>query len=244
MDKFIADLGNNPVSYIASNRAHVITNYDVLEAIVGPIYSPIDYFPKLAVTLAAAITGNFTPLVEGLHLPGPEHNCPLPGGQALSEYTWSGDAMSAIACGDGDDITSETPASYAEYAARLLKDSPTLGNSWGDIRLSCVGWRVRPKWRYTGPFGASGPTGKAGGEKSTAAPLLFTSSRLDPVTPLRHAFAMSKLFPGSSVVIQESVGHCAVSAPSMCTKKIIEKYFETGMCSASGRSENVEPTLC
>ena len=125
-------------------------------------------------------------------------------------------------------MTSETPASYAKYVKRLLKDSPTFGDHWADIRLPCVGWRVRPKWRFTGPFGAPGPKGNGLVKGRMAAPVLFTSSRVDPVTPLRNAYAMSKLFPGSSVVVQESVGHCSETSPSVCMKKIIETYFDTG----------------
>jgi hypothetical protein len=46
LDKFIAQLGTNPVSYLSSNRADVITNYDILLAIFRPIYSPLPPFPS------------------------------------------------------------------------------------------------------------------------------------------------------------------------------------------------------
>jgi len=39
---------------------------------------------------------------------------------------------------------------------------------------------------------------------------------------------MSKRFPGSTVLEQNSEGHCSISAPSLCTAKYVRRYFETG----------------
>jgi len=81
------------------------------------------------------------------------------------------------------------------------------------------------------------------GRDRPEAPLLFLSSRFDPVTPLSSAYAMSARHPGSSVMVQESAGHTALhSAQSNCTKLVVQKYFETGevpmmgkICEASGK---------
>ena len=233
VDGLVAELVAAPATFLAAGRDYVVTHHDVLLAMFRPIYSPLDGFAPLADILADAMAGNFTALLRSLDLPRAEQSCPVvPGVPFHDDYTWMEEARSAIACGDGDDITAETPARFTTYAGRLRADSPTFGDRWADIRIACVGWRRRPAWRFTGPFGAPGPAGDDDeGDRrkaKTAAPLLFTSTRLDPVTPLRNAYAMAKLFPGSSVVVQEAAGHCSLSSPSACMKKIIQRYFETG----------------
>jgi hypothetical protein len=39
------------------------------------------------------------------------------------------------------------------------------------------------------------------------------------------AYAMSKYFPGSVVLKQDSIGHCFASSPSKCTAKYIQGYL-------------------
>ena len=33
--------------------------------------------------------------------------------------------------------------------------SEVMGPSWAEIRMPCVGWTVRPKWKYEGKLCAS-----------------------------------------------------------------------------------------
>jgi hypothetical protein len=91
----------------------------------------------------------------------------------------------------------------------------------------CSGWGIRPKWRYTGPF-TTPEHDPSGAEGKPLAPLLFLSSRYDPVSPLRNAAAMAARHPGAVWVVQESAGHSSISTPSRCTKKIIQDYLEFG----------------
>ncbi|RPA78906.1 hypothetical protein BJ508DRAFT_150764 [Ascobolus immersus RN42] len=66
------------------------------------------------------------------------------------------------------------------------------------------------------------------GAKKTKFPIFFTSHTIDPVTPLKNAFNMQKVFPGSGVLEQYSVGHLVLTWPSKCTLKYVLEYFETG----------------
>ncbi|GLI79925.1 hypothetical protein PoHVEF18_008273 [Penicillium ochrochloron] len=71
----------------------------------------------------------------------------------------------------------------------------------------------------------------------TARPMLFVSNTLDPITPLHSAKHMTKQFPGSILLEQDSEGHTTIAAPSLCVAKAIRNYFQNGELPAVG-------TLC
>lgn len=123
----------------------------------------------------------------------------------------------AILCGDGEDMGRQTYEEFERYLKKLDLQSPTMGAVWAQIRLSCTGWKVRPKWRFTGPFAGN-----------TSRPILFVSTMRDPVTPVSSARRMAKRFPGSVVLEQESSGHTSRSAKSDCTRAAIGRYFQDG----------------
>jgi len=67
--------------------------------------------------------------------------------------------------------------------------------------------------------------------------MLILSARYDHATPLENAFALSRMHEGSAVVVQESVGHVALSvSTSECTAKIVREYFDTGRLPVNGTS--------
>ena len=70
---------------------------------------------------------------------------------------------------------------------------------------------------YLGPFAAK-----------TAHPLLIVGNTVDNVTPLRNAQKLSESFPESVMLHQDSWGHCTYSSPSLCTGRVLRKYFQTG----------------
>lgn len=144
------------------------------------------------------------------------------------------DAAWSVICGDGHDQTKHNISYFESYISQLRQQSPVLGTVWAQLRFECSGWAIRPKLRFTGPFSTPEPYARIR-SGHPAAPLLFVSSRLDPATPLRSAFAMSSNHPSSSVLIQDSVGHCAIySSPSKCTRLVIQKYLKTGIVPSNG----------
>jgi pimeloyl-ACP methyl ester carboxylesterase len=109
------------------------------------------------------------------------------------------EAPKAIMCGDGDDMSNQTMPEFEEYLELLESQSYAAGAIWATFRLICTGWRVRSRWRYTGPFGGN-----------TSIPILWIGNTADPVTPIRNAHNMAKSFHGSAAVQQDSEGHCSL----------------------------------
>ncbi|GKT40506.1 tripeptidyl aminopeptidase [Colletotrichum spaethianum] len=233
VDQLIKQLDDSPVSVLDGKLTNILTGYDVTLSFKTPLYTPYKEFTKLAEKINSAIEGNYTALLEAAKadIPKLDQVCSHP--NASAPPSSFGDGGQAVLCSDGEDSTNLTIVDYQAYVSQLESQSPTFAGYWSQIRFACTGWRVRPKWRFTGPFATPEPD-PAVVEGKPAAPLLFMSSRLDPVTPLRNAWKASERHPGSAVVIQESVGHCAVAIGSRCTTKIIREYFEHGVVPKSG----------
>lgn len=85
------------------------------------------------------------------------------------------------------------------------------------FRMYCIHYKTRPVYRFTAPFQAN-----------TSHPILMIGNTYDPVTPLKNAFTMSKGYPGSVVLTQNSTGHTSGSVYSSCTVGHIRRYFHTG----------------
>ncbi|KAK2056536.1 hypothetical protein LY76DRAFT_576156 [Colletotrichum caudatum] len=233
VNQLIKQLDDSPVSVLDGKLTKILTGYDVTASFVRPFYTPYKDFTKLAEKINSAIEGNYTALIEtaAADIPKLDDACPRPNSSATPSEV--GDATQAILCSDGEDSTNLTIADYRAYISKLESQSPTFAGHWSEIRFSCTGWGVRPKWRFTGPFTTPDPD-PAVVEGKPAAPLLFLTSRLDPVTPLRNARKESERHPGSAVVIQESVGHCSLPTISTCITRVIREYLEQGIVPKSG----------
>lgn len=220
---FLKELDQNPQPYVAvDNNIVSIARTDVMGIIFLALYQPVLKFPGLAVTLSEAMAGNHSSLYDKLGLPTSE-NCALP---TPGAYTWSVDARTGVACGDGE-VQNMTLASYQDYVAKIVADSPNFWPFFVDIRLSCLGWPFRPKDRFTGPWQTPEHDPDRVDGKPTA-PLLFVSSRYDVVTPPANAIEMSRFHLGSKVVVEDSYGHTTIMTPSECRAGYVRKYFETG----------------
>lgn len=224
VEAFLDELDAAPAPYLGSNSVVTITKQDVLHTIFVRLYQPQREFARLATILVESMAGNFTQLYNGLGVPKSIDSCPV---SKPETYTWDNDAHKAIACGDGKPQANLTIPEFLDHLKHLKSDSPYFGANWATIRLDCKGWRFRPKYSFSGPWVTPKPDSSIV-EGRPAAPLLFISSRFDPVTPLANAYEMSKDHPGSGVLIQENVGHGALLSPGKCREGFISKYFETG----------------
>lgn len=232
----LTDLATAPVPVDTSHASYLLSDTDINSFILMATYKPNALFPATFALLAALLKHDHETLASILDAilktPTVQTVCADCTGPACSTPI-TPDALAAISCLDGEPSSGLTLAEWADYFARLANQS-AAGTTWSEVRFQCANWQARPSYRFDGPF--SSPTHDPSlVEGKPAAPLLFVSSRIDPVTPLANAHAMAARHPGSAVVTQESVGHCALgTAVSSCTERIVRAYFETGTVPQGG----------
>ncbi|KAJ6156529.1 hypothetical protein N7497_005414 [Penicillium chrysogenum] len=217
-----------PVMASAARGPEVVTWTDIKAIQRVATYQPLLAFPVLADRMTELGKGMQFPWLTSSMVTTSVHvrptNAVLLGlGHRNDNMLY---AMAAIMCSDGEHLTSPNIEQFREEWSSLVADSASLGDYWAQLQLSCVGWKAKAKYPFAGPWGAT-----------TAHPMLFVSNTLDPVTPLRSAQHMSRIFPGSRLLQQESEGHTTLTAPSICVAKAIRHYFQTGKLPVTG-------TLC
>uniref|UniRef100_A0A8H7K2G1 Peptidase S33 tripeptidyl aminopeptidase-like C-terminal domain-containing protein n=1 Tax=Bionectria ochroleuca TaxID=29856 RepID=A0A8H7K2G1_BIOOC len=227
---WVKSLDEQPRSLEGPTGDTVVLTGDDVRRSVGDIFdNPIPGFRDIANTLHRAMAGNETDLFR---LAVGRNPLPLFHNGTSSQLQpvdlSSIDQQYSILCGDGKDVTGKPVSYWMRYAEKQKAMSKLLGSYWVTSRLLCSSWPVRARWLFNGPFKSP----KADSRLLPgipAAPLLFMSTELDPVTPLRAARKMAKGHPGARVVTQEGMGHCALqSSPSNCTRSILAEYFDTG----------------
>lgn len=207
----------------------VITGHDLARQVGMTGYHALSGWNPLAEIFAAALKGNFTPLFAQW-----EKYSLMP---SLSK-TWldtppaavdSNDALYAISCLDGEDVTGNSVEWWVDYAAEMKNVSTIYGEPISQILFACSSWPYKANKRFTGPFTTTRFSANITSDKP-AAPLLFVNSRFDPVTPISSARKMAREHPGAGVVVLEAVGHGALtSAPSKCLAGILSEYFDGGV---------------
>lgn len=222
-DSFLDELDQFPSSHLVNSNIVTITRYNVMLAVYQGLIQPQLLFNDTATSIAAAMVGDFAPLMLQLGLPDTE-SCSEP---LSGSFTWRSDASIAIRCGDSEPQTNMTVSDYRRYMEDLQANAPDFWPFFADLRLPCVGWPLRPKFRSSGPWAAFSPDSVTA-QDAPAAPILYISSRLDPLTPAANAIAAAKNRPGSSVLLQDMVGHGAILSPSKCRENYIKEYFEAG----------------
>ncbi|RAL11005.1 alpha/beta hydrolase [Aspergillus homomorphus CBS 101889] len=212
--KLLATLKSDPVSAPASGeRGPDVTTYsDVKTLVLNAVYTPMESFEQVARLLTDLEQRNGSAFADYKYQAqgGGPKPCVVPGENR-------DDAQTSILCSDMTDIGKTSKDGLRSYWHTLQNQSETLGDSWTEIRFSCIQWKARPKWRFEGPIAGS-----------TSYPVSFVGNAYDPVTPLRNAITMAERFPGSAVLQQNSVGHCSLSGPSLCTGKVTREYFQAG----------------
>lgn len=211
----------------------VLTGRDVRQVIGSVLYKPLDKFRNLAETLDQAMRGNTTNLLKVIldsTVPKLKDACPIAEGPEPDVPREEGGA--SVLCADGDDVTGHDAVWWRKYVRKQLSTSSIFGEYWSTIRMSCSAWPFKSNWVFKGPFTTPAAKLTAGGKTvpgHPAAPILFLSNRLDPVTPLKAARAMAAKHPGAGLVVQEAMGHCTLSGgEGDCVKNIVADYLEFG----------------
>ncbi|PIL33855.1 hypothetical protein GSI_03561 [Ganoderma sinense ZZ0214-1] len=220
--RILAAVESDPVSVSLAEPPVLITRKVLVSQMFLAAYFPVVGFPMVVSTLRALETANQAALAVLASLAGLSPTCdcahgPLPLPQREN------DAFSAVACGDGD-ANAYDRAAYQAFYDTITREAPTAGPIWAAFHLGCTQWPVRPKWRYTGAFAA----------RNTSHPLLIVQPRFDPVCPLRDARAVRGRYGGAGLLVQNSHGHCSLSAPSVCTARVVRAYMEDGTRAGEG----------
>lgn len=233
--KWLSKLDEEPISAVSSTGAVVVvSSQDILEMLGQALYVPRDSFRGFAQAVDDAMKGNSTAIVERLfrrQIPSLKDVCDVDGGPE----GFFQEAGAGVLCADGDDVSGYDTAWWRHYIRRQVGTSTVYGAYWSNIRMACNAWNFnfRPNWVFKGPF-TTPPAAKSDSGKPLpghpAAPILFVSNRLDPVTPLAAARAMAAQHPGAGLLIAEASGHCAIgNGDSACLYKHIADYFDTGV---------------
>jgi pimeloyl-ACP methyl ester carboxylesterase len=226
VNDFMESLKRRPVYTVSDGNARLITYRDVKLAIYWTTMAP--YFASLSIAAA------FDSLMKGdtnVTLGFPFESVPT-ASDFLHEQTQDDQAISntdagaALNCGDAEDITNSSIADFKEYLSALEDQSSVGAFFQGERKIRCLGWSIRPAWRFTGPFTSR----RNNGSSKLTTPILFMGNKLDPMTSLRNARKMAKEFPGSVVLEQDARGHCALGnvVPSPCTLRYLRDYLRNG----------------
>jgi len=223
VDSILRSLHHRPLPVHSKNGPEIITYTDLRNMIFLSLYAPVPQFPTVAQILSALEHGNGTILEDWASTFHSKHVYACPIDNLFHDPI---DPEMMILCGDGEHATHSTITDFEQHWQLLQSISPTSGSIWAILRLRCSHWHIRPVHRFTGTFGAN-----------TSNPILFLSTTADPVTPLNSARIMHGRFPGSGLLVQDSAGHCTLSAASPCVVRAVREYFQYGRLPKPG-------TLC
>ncbi|KAL2783671.1 TAP-like protein-domain-containing protein [Aspergillus keveii] len=228
LHKVLENLKYNPipVSNSPSCSLPLLATYSgVKEMAWQAVFQPLGAFPILAAVLAGLEEGDATAYVAaatgGLLPANPCNN----GTQGTTQ-----DIGVVIKCVDGYPSNPlKTLDEYKDYVESQNAQSKFFGEVWPNNAngVLCRSFEVEPP-----------KSGRLHGsileKRKTATPILFVSAEIDPVTPKRGAYKMSSVFRDSRVLIQDSVGHTALSAASSCLAQRAQEYYSHGRLPAKG----------
>jgi hypothetical protein len=182
------------------------------------------------------MTGDTTAIVSSLfrrHIPHLKDVCASNNSTGPGPEDYLQEGTASVLCADGDQVSGHDMAWWKRYIDHQVNTSSIFGAYWSNIRMACNSWNFRPNWVFKGPFTTPPAIFSSSGKPLSghpAAPILFVSNRLDPVTPLSAARAMAAQHPGAGLIITEALGHGTMgTGDSACLHNYIAEYFDTGV---------------
>lgn len=132
---------------------------DIIGQVLNALYKPITQFSLLDDLLTDLVIGNgsqfseFKNSLKTVSCPSAScENAELYSEECDPYRPFNADASRAIFCTDGDSIYGESPEDFKEKWNELSEDSELFSDMWIFVRMGCVGWKLRPSWRFSGKF--------------------------------------------------------------------------------------------
>ncbi|KFY96087.1 hypothetical protein V498_02908 [Pseudogymnoascus sp. VKM F-4517 (FW-2822)] len=214
-----------PLTLHIADLPEVINYSSVKQLVSASLYLPISMFPTLARILASLDKGDGAEFINYYSASQQPLSCDCPLSSPIVNPVFkesTPDAFGAVLCADGGE-TDDSIEAVEAYSKTLMNMSKASGSIDVITRMNCVGWRVRAKWRFAGPF-----------QGNTSHPILFIGNVADNATPLRSAYLNAEGFTNASVLVSDSFGHTTLSTPSTCIAGHIREYFQTGVVPVNG----------
>ncbi|CAG1970029.1 unnamed protein product [Fusarium graminearum] len=196
IDTLIRDISSHPipVSGIGGHTLPGLATYSDLKSLIAyGIYEPRTYFPIFADIFAELESGNASALIgwsEKLYL--------------------ASDVDVIIRCADSyRNNKLVTLEDWKDYVEDSVSRSKYIGDVFPIWARTILCRSLKP--RLPDSMMLQGPV--TGINKPMSFPILFTSNTLDPVAPAANAHEMASRFPGSVVLLQESVGVSSKHVP-------------------------------
>ena len=242
---------HNPIWTVIDSEPQLITRADLVRGLWAALFAPYELFSPMAANLATLLSalnstaGRMAPGIRPVLLP---YSIPFYSSTSQSlcddtstsstfeSWKYNDDIRAATHCGDRASLANTTRIEVEIYLALLQKKDPWIGLLMAEPNVRCLGWpeSLRPKWRYTGPFGFELDSLKRAPSSSQvnhrdkrafSGEILFVNNRFDPASPLHNALNMAKRYPHSKILEVNSSGHCALAGPSSCAWSVVREFL-------------------
>jgi hypothetical protein len=224
--EFIKSLKQRPLYNVVGGNARLITFEDVKRAKYWTTMAPGLAGPLMAKILDESMQGRTDFTIDFPFEGIPTASSVLRMDSQDQMAASNADAGVAVDCADAESITNTSLADFKGYLSALENQSSVAALFQAERKIRCMGWQVRPAWRFTVPFTSKSEDGSS----KLPTPILFIGNRLDPTTSIANARKVASDFPGSVVLEQNARGHCALGnvVPSPCMLKYLRSYLKNG----------------
>jgi pimeloyl-ACP methyl ester carboxylesterase len=222
----VDDVTLNPIPVSGGTTPAILTVNDLKYIQAGAVYDLLSYATILSDALVQLEKRNATLIAQYLGIgTRKQSDCKTTNPELYGDT----EPRQFIACIDANQrYNLSTYDAWVTHANTLVNASKYLGEAWApSTAVACRNLVIKaPKSQIFEGYPAA---------NRTSNPLLFVSTAIDPVTPLRAAEKMVKRFGGARLLVQDSVGHASTSSASKCTYAVLKRYMDTGELPEEGK---------